>query len=82
MLFTLKFSFYYLFNVIYNFTLFITINMLIFKISFLISMNIFEISFISKIDLHFVFKNFYIFFINVDIIMLILFLSINVIIFF
>ena len=70
---TLKSFFHCFLNIKYDLILFIIINILIFKISRLISINIFEIFFIFGINLHFIFKNFFIFFISVNIITLVFF---------
>ena len=74
--------FYYLFIIKYNFTLYSISKMLVFKKSFFVLINIFSIISSFKFDLHFVFKKFLIFFINIVIIILISSLFINVIIFF
>ena len=80
MLFTLKSFFHCFFNIKNNFILLMILNVLSFNISYFIFINIFEIFFVLKMNLHFVFKKKIIFLINVVDIVLILFLSINVII--
>ena len=82
MLLTLRFFFYYFLKIKNDFALFVIVNMLFLKISFLISMIVFEIFFFLEIDLHFIFRNFLNFFISAIVIIFILFLSINIIIFF
>ena len=80
MLFTLKSSFHCFSRIINNFTLLITLNVFSLNISHFVFINIFKILFILILRLHFVFKNSLIFLINVVVIVLISFLSINVII--
>ena len=82
MLFTPK-SFFHCFSKIINdFALSMILNVFFFNISRFIFINIFEISFILTLKLHFVFKNSLIRLINIVVIVLISFLSINAIIFF
>ena len=79
-LFTLKSFFYCFSNIKNDLALLMILNMFSFNISLFVFINIFKISFILILNLHFVFKNSLIFLINVIIIILISFLSINVII--
>ena len=81
MLFTLKSFFHCFSNIKNDRALFIIMNVLFFKISFLIFIKIFIIIFVFKFDLHLFFKKKLIFLTNVVIIIFISFLSINVIIF-
>ena len=53
----LRFSFYYLFIIIYDFALYLISKVLVFKRSFFISINILSIISSFKLSLHFVFKN-------------------------
>ena len=82
MLFTLKSFFHYFSNIKNDFALSMILNMLSLNISLFVFINTFEISFILMLNLHFVFKNPLILLINVIVIVLISFLSINVIIYF
>ena len=77
-----KFSFYCLFIIKYDFTLFLILKVFIFKRSRFILIDIFSIVPFFKLNLYFVFRKFLIFLINVIIIMFVSFLFINVIIFF
>ena len=80
MLFILKFFFHYLFIIKYDFALSLILKMLVFKRSLFIFINTFSIVSFFKLNLHFIFKKFLIFLINVIIIMFISSLFINVII--
>ena len=82
MLFTFKSSFYYFFKIINDLILLTILNVFSFNISRFVFISIFEIFSILTLGLHFVFKNSLIFLINAIVIVLVLFLSINVIIFF
>ena len=80
MLFTLRSFFHCFLKIINDFTLLMILNVFFFNISHFVFINIFEISSILTLNLYFVFKNSLIFLISAVIIMLISFLSINVII--
>ena len=82
MLSILKFSFYYLLIIKYNLALFLILKVFVSKRFFFISINIFSIIPFFKLNLHFVFKKFLIFLINVIIIIFVSSLFINAIIFF
>ena len=82
MLFTFRSFFHYFFKIINDFALLMILNMFFLNIFYFIFINIFEISSILTLRLYFIFKFFLIFLINVIVIMLISFLSINVMIFF